>query len=860
MTEEKKWHNLTFEKVSKIFEVDTKKGLDKSEVEERRKKWGKNKLPEKKPPSKLSILLTQFNSPIVFILIIASVITLIVGELTDALVIFSAVIVNAAFGYWQENKSLSVLEKLQKALKTKTTVLRNGKKQVIFQEDVVQGDILVLEAGDKVAADARLFDTETLKVSEAVLTGEWLPSEKETKKLSADTALAERENMVYAGSLVETGTGSAIVVATGKATEVGKIAKLISETKETPSPLTRKLDKFGKTISLIIVVGVVLIFVGGLARGGDPLEMFEAAVAISVGGIPEALPVVMTVILAIGMDRLLRKKGLIRKLSSVETLGSTSVICFDKTKTLTQGKMQVSQVLADDTDLALKAAVLASEAYIQDREGPIDKWKYQGTPTGRAIVKHAAGKGLIKDDVGEKEKELLTIPFDPAKKYLLSLRKTDGKQKLYILGAPENLMAISKSKGDWNKKAQELMDKGLRVVGVGYKNINLEKPTVDKVKKQKGFKFLGLIALKDPLRPGIHKAIKLCISAGIKPVIITGDHAKTAHTIALEAGLKVDKDAVMQGQDLDSLSDKEVVDLVGRISLYARAEPKHKIRIIKAWQQKGAVVAMAGDGVNDAPAIKQADVGLALGSGTEVAIETADLVLLNDSFQIIIDAIEQGRVVLDNLRKSIAYILADSFSSVILIGFAKVVFGWPLPILPVQILWNNFVEDTVPDIAYAFEPKEEDVMKRGPGKPDTPLLNEEMRIMIFGTGLIDEFLTLGLYWYLYINLGLNLDYVRTLIFGAISIDTAFVIYAYKNLRKNILREHLFSNKLLLLSSVLVFASYSAAIYVPFLQNVLHTVPIGLDGWLILTGVGIVSLLIVEATKWFFIARHLTEAQ
>jgi Ca2+-transporting ATPase len=855
---QKNWYTLSVQKTAELLEANLINGLDQTQVTERQKKRGKNKLPEKKPPSKFSIFFAQFKSPIIYVLVIAAAVTFFMEEFTDSLVIFLSVLVNALFGFWEENKSLSILEKLKKVLKTKATVVREGAKKVVDHDDLVPGDLLVLVSGDKVPADGRVCKSENLKVSEAVLTGEWEASSKVTKTFSVDTHLAERENMVYAGSLVEDGEGMAIITATGKHTEFGKTAELINQTKETPSPLQRKISKFGKTISYLILFMVGLIFVGGLLEKGDPLQMFEAAVAISVGGIPEALPVVMTIILAIGMDRLLKKKGLIRKLSSVETLGSTNVICFDKTKTLTQGKMQVSRIVSSNEKLALKIASLASEAYIQNPHEALSKQILQGSPTGKALVEEAARMGIIKNDLEKKEKEILRMPFASGLNYMLSLRKHGKTQHLYVLGAPESIIAASENKGSWDAKAQSLMQEGLRVVGVGFKEVNVDKPILNSLRKIRKFHFVGLIALSDPLRHGIQKAVDECESAGLTPIIITGDHFKTAKTVANEVGLKVKDKEIMQGRELDKLSDEQVEEIVGKIKLYARAEPKHKIRIIKAWQKRNAVVAMAGDGVNDAPAIKAADVGLALGSGTEVAIEAADLVLLNDSFQIIVDAIEQGRVVLDNLRKSISYILADSFTSVVLIGFSKVIFRWPIPILPVQILWNNLVEDTVPDIAYAFEPKEKEVMKRKPDHIHAPLLNEEMRIMIFGTGIIDEFLTLLLFWYLWLQLGLNLDYVRTMIFGAISIDTAFVIYAYKNLRKNIWKIDLFSNKMLNLSSLLVFATFSAAVYIPFFQKLLHTVPLEFKDWIILVGVGIVSLSVVEATKWFFIARHLTE--
>jgi len=442
---------------------------------------------------------------------------------------------------------------------------------------------------------------------------------------------------------------------------------------------------------------------------------------------------------------------------------------------------------------------------------------------------------------------------------LLSLRKEGEKYFLYVSGAPERILEKSLNKEDWLEKLEKLTEKGLRVIGVGYKEISNSKFQIPNLNElANDFNFVGLIALKDPLRPEVKEGIKVCKKAGMKPVLVTGDHKLTAIAVAKEVGFELKKESVLEGRDLDKLSDKDLGKILEKIQIFARVEPKHKMRIIKSWQEKGKVVAMTGDGVNDAPALKKADIGIALGSGTEVAKESSDLVLLNDSFSIIIKAIEQGRVILDNLRKSISYILADSFTSVILIGFAKIVFGWPLPILPVQILWNNFVEDTLPDIAYAFEPKEKGIMEKKPAPAKTPLLTKEMKILIFATGLIDEFLMLILFWYLWGYLGLNLDYVRTVIFGAICIDTAFVVYCYKSLRKNIWQINPFSNKWLVISSIVVFLAFALAVYLPPLQTLLHTVPLGIGSWLILIGVGILSMFLIEITKWYFISRHKTE--
>jgi len=856
------WHNLSWKEAVEKLNSDSQKGLNEREVKSRQEKFGKNSIPKELSFSSLRIFLEQFKSPLIYILIIAGIVTLVLKEWTDSIVIFVAVFINALFGFWEENKVSRVLEKLKTVLKTKATVLRDGQKVEILQEELVPGDIIYLKAGDKVPADGRLIEVENLKISEAVLTGEWIPSQKTTEVLPKETPLADRENMVYMGSLVEEGSGKVICTEIGSATEAGKIALLVKETKEEKTPLQKKLAGFGKIIGISIAGICFFIFIGGILREGRPLEMFEASVAMTVGGIPEALPVVMAVILAIGMEKILRKKGLVRKLSSVETLGSTQIICFDKTRTLTQGKMELAEIVSQDENLALKIAVLCNEGFIENPRDSKENWKIWGSPTDKALLKAGIEKGVLKPELKKESIELGFLPFNPSDKYLLSLRKEKERCFLYVSGAPERILEKSINKNKWKEKLEELTGKGLRVIGVGYKKISNLKCQTSNLSNlnelANNFNFVGLIALKDPLRPEVKEAVKVCKSAGMRPVMVTGDHKLTAIAVAKEVGFKLKKENVLEGKDLDKLSDKDFGGVLEKIQVYARVEPKHKMRIIKAWQEKGKVVAMTGDGVNDAPALKKADIGIALGSGTEVAKESSDLVLLNDSFSIIIKAIEQGRVILDNLRKSISYILADSFTSVILIGFAKIIFGWPLPILPVQILWNNFVEDTLPDIAYAFESKEKGIMKRKPAPAKAPLLTKEMKILIFGTGLIDQFLMLILFWYLWAHLGLNLDYVRTIIFGAICIDTAFVVYCYKNLRKNIWQINPFSNKWLVISSIVVFLTFALAVYLPPLQMLLHTVPLGIGSWLILIGVGILSMFLIEITKWYFISRHETE--
>ena len=862
---------------------DAEQGLPEEQIPIRRKKFGLNKFPEAKPLSGFKLFLQQFKSPLIYILIVVGVVVLFLEDYPANLIqggfVFAAVFINAIFGFWEERKASRTFEALKKILKTKTVVLRGGRKKEVFQEEVVPGDIICFSLGDKIPADGRIIEYNDLKISEAALTGEWLPASKNAGVLPADTHLADRDNMVYAGSLVEAGEGKAVVTAIGLRTEMGKIAALVKEAKEEKTPLQKKLTRFSQVVGGVIGLFTIFIFAGGLVRGREIVEMFGTSAAVAVGGIPEALPVVMTLILAVGMQKLARKKGLVRKLASVETLGSTSIICADKTKTLTQGKMKASEVITLERDfkidpklkdsvytLTLEIATLCNGAFIENPEQPWQKWKVGGNPTDQALLLAGAQSGILKPELERDSPVLQTLPFDSAKKYQAVLVQKEDEYFIYVSGAPEEIMVISsqvqtqkgpkkmdiKSLTRLYSKLRYLTYDGRRVIALAYrKNRSLSQRAI------KDLTFVGFIALKDPLRPDVKGAFATCMKAGLRPIIITGDHKSTAKAVARELELEVKDENIIDGKELDLLSDEEMARQVENFKIYARTEPRHKIRIVQAWQEKGEVVAMTGDGVNDAPALTKADIGLALGSGTEVAKEAADLVLLNDSFNIIVKAIEEGRVILDNLRKAIAFILANSFTEVILVGMS-IILGWPLPLLWMQILWNNLIEDTLPDLALGFEPKEKGVMERRPASSQTPLLTREMKALIFGIGIIRQFLILGLFWFLWSRLGLTLEYARTMAFGAIVIDTAFVLFSFKNLRKNIWQINLLDNKLLLLSAVLIFLIFAAAVYLSPFQVLLQTVPLGLGSWAILILLALVSVALIETTKWYFISRRFTE--
>jgi Ca2+-transporting ATPase len=852
------WHNISAREAVSILNSNKKAGVKEEEIKLRRKEYGKNIISKAGSFSLIKTFLGQFRSPLIYILILAAVVTFFMGEYTDCLVISLSVLFNALFGFGEEVKVSKVFKKLHSSVKTVATVIRDGHKKEILQEEIVVGDLIVLKAGEKIPADGRLITSENLQVSEAVLTGESSISKKITKKLPAKTHLADRENMVYMGSLIEGGQGLAVVTKVGKESEVGGIADLLKDIRELKSPLQKKIAKLGNLIGILIVVLVGILFVGGLWRGDSLLETFEASVAIAVGGIPESLPIVVTVILAIGMERLLRKKGLIRKMNSVETLGAASIICLDKTKTLTQGRMRLSELVSQKKTLATKIGILCNEAYAENQEDDFKEWRINGSPTDKALFLLGEDQNVFKKDFEGNYQELMKFSFDFHYKFQASLIEEAEKLIIYVTGAPEKLIERSTNQKGWQEKTEELAEKGLRVVGLAYKEIKKKPKNQEEFFNQiKDLEFVGLAGLKDPLRPGIKKAIEKARLAGIEPIIITGDQIKTALFIAREAGIQTNASQVLGGRDLDGMSESQLKKTVHNFKIYVRAEPRHKIRIVNAWQKNEKVVAMVGDGVNDAPALKKADIGIAVGSGTEIAKQTSDLILLNDSFDIIIEAIAEGRTVLNNLRKSIAYVLSDSFASIIVVGISRVVFGWPLPILPVQILWNNFIEDTFPTIAYAFEPAEKGSMRKKAESIKTSLLTKKMKILIFAIGTIKQFLILFLFWVLWGKLNWELNYVQTLIFGFFALDTAFVIYSFKNLDKNIWEIDLFNNKWLNGASIFVILAFLATIYVPVLQTLIKTVPIDLKGWLIIFSVIATNLFLVEITKYIFVIKKKT---
>ncbi len=917
--EQKNWHHLSWEEVVDFLKADPEKGLSHEEASLRQEKFGKNLLPREKPLSSLKILFNQIKSPLIYILIIAGGVILFFKEWADAIVIFSAVFLNASVGFFQEKKASQALAALKKVVKMEAEVLREGAERRLDASELVPGDTIFLTAGNKVPADARIIESHNLKIREAALTGEWLASLKATETLKKDIPLADKDNMAYTGCTVEDGKGKAVVTATGLDTEMGKVASMVRETEEEKTPLQKKLAHFSKIIGIAVAFVAFFIFAGGVAKGQDVLLMFETAVAVAVAAVPEGIPVAMTVILALGMQRILKRKGLVRKLVAVEILGSTSIAATDKTLTLTKGKMEVSKTITFSQEvpsseennwsqsfmksfsrnqvLLMKILAFCNEAFVENPKDQYPIWKINGRPTDKALLKASAKVGIRKHELEEIFSKIDEIPFNSEKKYIAVLMGTkpqfeekdlafkkklkaslikdplldESERALFVSGAPERIMALSamvQKDGqtvrmdqnifkELNEKLESLTSQGLRVVAAAYKKVDAEDHS-NLESQVKDLVFVGFIGLMDPLRPEAKEAIEICKKAGMRPIMATGDHLLTARAIGKELGLKTERKNIIEGRELEEMSDEYFSERVKDIDIYARVEPRHKLRIIEAWQKKGEVVAMTGDGINDAPALKKADIGVALGSGTDVAKEVSDLVLLSDNFSIIPAAVEEGRAIIDNIRKVITFLLTGSFTETILIGLSLIL-GLPLPIIAVQILWINLIVDGIPAVFLAFEKKEDDLMEKKPQSREIPLLTKEMKIIIFIIGIATDFLLMAIFLWFLKTLGPeSIPYIRTMIFAALTLSSLFYIFSCKSLRKNIWHIDPFSNKLLLAGIAFGFSMLLLGVYFGPFQILLRTVFLSLWDWMIVIGFAFVNIVLIEAAKYYFIVRHRTD--
>jgi Ca2+-transporting ATPase len=826
-------------------EFDTSKnGLSTKEAANRLAKYGPNILKEIKKTNPFTIFINQFKSFIVGILTAAIIISLLIREYLDAAVIAIILILNAVLGFIQEYRAEKSIEALKKLTSLKAKVIRDRKVYEIDAQNVVPGDILILEEGDKISADARLIEAINLQTQEASLTGESTPVEKNTDLLKEKTPIPEQKNMVFSSTIITKGRGKAVVVNTGMNTEIGKIAEMIQEVEKGLTPLQLSLKKLGQWLGALTLLICAIVFLAGAIKTGQYIKMFMAAIALAVAAIPEGLPAVVTISLALGVQRMIKKNSLIRKLPSVETLGCTTIICSDKTGTLTHNQMTVEKIFVNNEvinitgsgystkgtfskpkekfELLLRIGALCNDANIEDE-------RVIGDPTEASLIVSAAKAGLIKEKLEEMYPRVAEIPFDSNRKMMTTIHKVGDKLFAYTKGAPDIILEkctqiyingkirnlTQEDKEKIHKINEDFAKDALRILGFAFKETKTEKP------KEEDLVFVGLQAMIDPPREEVKEAIKRCKTAGIKVVMITGDHKLTAIAIAKELGI-IGK--ALTGKELDKIEDLDKI--VDEVSIYARVSPEHKMQITESLKRKGHVVAMTGDGVNDAPALKDADIGIAMGiTGTDVAKEASDMVLVDDNFASIVNAVEEGRTIYDNIQKFVSYLLSSNLGEVFTI-FIAIMIGMPLPLLAIQILWINLMTDGLPALALGIDPPDIGIMERKPRKKDKNIVSARRFIWMLGIGIIMMLSTLWIFHFY--NPQENLTYARTMAFTTLMMLQMYNVMNCRSSHTSAFKG-LFSNIWLLgaiLSSIIL---QILIIYTP-LRDIFHTTTISLVDW------------------------------
>ena len=832
-------------------------GLSDDEIAARLKTFGSNVIKEGYRPSKIKIILGQFQNPLIIILVVAGAITIFLGQRIETGVIFAAIAANVFFGFWQENKAENVLELLKTYVRARSRARRNGEEHEIDATQLVPGDIIRITQGDRIPADARLLFVNNLEIDESVLTGESLPVEKNIIKLPPATVLGERKSMIFSGTLAMAGFADAVVTATGSETEFGKIAGLVAEKDRKMTPLQRSAKRFAAYAGAIFLVFTLLLFGLGIYFGKDIYEMFIISVAVAVSAVPEGLPIALTVIMAIGVQRLAARNGIVRKLLAVETLGSASVILTDKTGTLTQAKMELSAVIPygdgeENKKTVLNYALLNTDVVIENPRDIPEKWIMSGRALEISLVKGAALNGALIKEVLKEAKILDRLPFDSKHKFSATVFETDSHIRIVLFGAPEIILCFTDlAEKEREKVIAEIEERafaGERVLGVASRTVNAGEENILRRQNFSNLGFDGLIAFRDPLRPHVSKAISEIAAAGVKTIIVTGDHRGTAEAVARELGMVNGKGAVLTGDDLMYLTKEELEARSREAVLYARVTPEQKVMITKLYQGMGEVVAVTGDGINDAPALHVADIGVAVGSGTDVAKNSADLVILDDNFETITTAIKEGRRVLKNIRKVIIYLLSDGLNEVFLIGGALIL-GIAMPINALQILFVNLFSDSFPAIAFAFEDGIDDFGNR-PQKLSKNLFDGEMKFFILIIGTLSSALLFALYFFL-LKTGLAGELVRTFIFASFASYTLFLTFSLRSLEKSILSYNPFSNKSLNIGVGIGLFSIVAAIYFPWLQQILNTTSLPFTWLLGIAGVGLINISAIEFGKLLF---------
>ena len=871
-------------------------GLSSAQAAVAIKKWGANTTPEPKSPSPLAIFLSQFKNPLIYIVLLATIISFTLGHIFDSIFIGVVLLVNAMAGFVEEYRAEKAVAELKKYLRFNTRVIRDGEEKIISAEEVAVGDIIKLQNGDRVPADARLLEQIELAVDESMLTGESLPVNKKIETIKTAAGIGDRTNMIFAGTMVVEGVTTAVITAVGKNTEVGRIIELTTSAKKSQTPLQKNLYKLSKLLGLLVLVIVSLIGLWGFFLGQSLNEIFITSLALAVSTIPEGLLPSITIVLVLGARRILKKKALVKKLQAVETLGAVTVIATDKTGTLTMGEMRVSRILTSSRELlhdqeknsynvngaeshilALKITSLLSTAFVENESAPLAEWVVRGKPTDRALLFAAVEAGIRRSDLEPYFIKKDYLPFDSSRKYTAGIfSATKGihqnekpEDLFFIMGAPEIIFAHStqihvdghtakindKDRSELNKKLESLTAQGLRVMAAAWRKIDTTSGGTKLSDKNCGgclddLILVGFIALQDPLRKEAATTIRQVREAGIRPIMVTGDHRLTATAIAKELGFNIDARSVVEGKELDLMNDEELAKKIPDIAVFARISPAHKIKIVRALKTRGEVVAMIGDGTNDAPALRESDVGVAVDAGTDVAKEAADVILFDNNFKTIVGAVEEGRTIFENIKKLLIFLLADDFSEIILfIGALSL--GLPLPLLPAHILWINVIEDTFPNIALTTEKRELDVMKMPPRHPSSPIFTRQLTGFMSSVAIISGMIALSLFVYL-IKSGMATDQARTAILILMALDSLLFAYSTKTLYRSIFHKQILNNRLLNYAFIFGVGALLFAIFIPLAQNMLKTAPPDLWVWGLIGLVLIAEVLLIEAAKRFWL--------
>ncbi len=862
------FYNKSVEESMKLLEVK-EGGLKDPEVDKRREKYGFNELEEGKKKSVLAVFLSQFQDFLVIILLIAAIISAFLGKLESAIVILVVVIINAILGTVQHIKAERSLSSLKALSSPIAKVLRNGNRVEIPSREVVVGDIIYLDAGDYISADGRIIENYSLQVNESSLTGESESVLKNTEKIDGqDVAIGDRKNMVFSGSFVTYGRAVVLVTDIGMSTEIGKIANLLQNAKEKKTPLQVNLDNFGKKLAIVILVISAIILVLNIIRGTSIIDAFMFAVSLAVAAIPEALSSIVTIVLALGTQKMAKENAIMRRLHAVESLGSISVICSDKTGTLTQNKMTVQQVYTDNKviqkdqlnkeDQLQKKLVLSS---LLCNDAVTVENKEIGDPTEVALVNFGEIYSFDELVIRDKYKRIAEVPFDSDRKLMSTLNYVDDMKMMVTKGALDVLLSratrIETSKGieiltDAHKKEiekinREFSSKGLRVLSFGYKP--LEDKSAIGIEDENDLIFIGLISMMDPPREESMSAVADCIKAGIKPVMITGDHKITASAIAKQIGILKDESEAMEGYELEKLSDEELKAIVENISVYARVSPEHKIRIVRAWQEKGNVVAMTGDGVNDGPALKQADVGIAMGiTGTEVAKDAAAMVLADDNFSTIVKSISNGRSIYENIKNSIKFLLSGNTAGILSVLYATL-FALPIPFAPVHLLFINLLTDSLPAIAIGLEPHNKNIMDRKPRNINIPILNKEFGIEVLLEGLIIAIVTM-ISFHIGLSTG-NHEIAMVMAFATLCLSRLFHGFNCRS-KQSIFKVGVFANPFVWYAVILGVALLTIVLTVKPIMGIFEVVPLNISQYVSVYGLSLIPFVLIQLYKLIFV--------